>query len=656
MKKLLIILLLSPVFLNGQNLLLRNNAGKVLSFGNLGITIPTPFPERMLTSYLEINSGITYTQVEQDTILSRLSEDYIVETFGVDGLDKQVCDFFLFLETSNSTTVTRPNTKTGSTLRWNLGGGIYSQNDLPAQNTNGYITVTSTDGFENWARLDLVGNNFIGYVPSLINFKNIDILFLFTNTLWQGDVILDLANNTLTNINISVSDLSTDLEYFDGTSNITTFNINDCDKASGNIKYLNGNSLMTSLFARGTGVTGWLDSIVNINSAQIFLQNTELTGYAGLGNIPIGWSTKNIFIEINNWSTPSLDNFLLELDSNWTTASNEIRINSMNQFRTVRSSAAYSSLVSKGVTFDAPSITYLDQFISLAYTDDDTKQEVAITTYTPGSDETVHPSILTFSPAFQGYTYWLGITPFQDKNIIYENPSIYATNDISTMTAATNNPLDNFGTTYYNNDPDIIYTDDSLYCMWRISLDTVYYKASVDGNAWSEKRYMFNEAKCYSPSIIEKDDTLFVYYNSSEPTADTAVLKRRYSTTGINGDFTASETVANIPEVTNRHWWHLDVNYIDSKFYMVLADAPDGGSGNANNIYIAESTNGLNFTLDTKPMLNNNKSFSTFTSALYSFYRPSFSVYEDHYILFFTVIDNTTDNWYLGNTEMWIIP
>ena len=39
MKKLLIILLLVPVFVNGQNLLLRNNAGKVLSFGNLGITI-----------------------------------------------------------------------------------------------------------------------------------------------------------------------------------------------------------------------------------------------------------------------------------------------------------------------------------------------------------------------------------------------------------------------------------------------------------------------------------------------------------------------------------------------------------------------------------------------------------------------------------------
>jgi len=38
MKKLLIILLLVPVFINGQNLFLTNGAGKVLSFGNLGIT------------------------------------------------------------------------------------------------------------------------------------------------------------------------------------------------------------------------------------------------------------------------------------------------------------------------------------------------------------------------------------------------------------------------------------------------------------------------------------------------------------------------------------------------------------------------------------------------------------------------------------------
>jgi len=55
-----------------------------------------------------------------ENILARLQEDYIILTFGPTGQNKDVCDFFLFLQNSNTSTplVIRTNMKTGDTLRW----------------------------------------------------------------------------------------------------------------------------------------------------------------------------------------------------------------------------------------------------------------------------------------------------------------------------------------------------------------------------------------------------------------------------------------------------------------------------------------------------------------------------------------------------------
>ncbi len=131
----------------------------------------------MLASYKSINSHITFTPAQETLILERLSEDYVLTTFGTKGSHKTVCDFFLFFENSNTTTnlTARGITKTGDTLRWNYGNGnVYSQNNLPAQTNNGVITVTSTDGFNAVTTFNLSINTFIGglfnlnyYMPAL---------------------------------------------------------------------------------------------------------------------------------------------------------------------------------------------------------------------------------------------------------------------------------------------------------------------------------------------------------------------------------------------------------------------------------------------------------------------------------------------------------
>lgn len=152
-------------------------SAKGIKSPNAGINWPAYWKTQMLDSYKSINSHITFTEEQEALILERLGEDYILTTFGRDGLNKTVCDFFLFFENSNTTTnlTARGITKTGDTLRWNYGGGnVYSQNNLPAQTNNGVITITSTDGFNAVTSLNLSVNTFTGglfdleyYMPAL---------------------------------------------------------------------------------------------------------------------------------------------------------------------------------------------------------------------------------------------------------------------------------------------------------------------------------------------------------------------------------------------------------------------------------------------------------------------------------------------------------
>ena len=359
MKKLLILLAFLPLGLGAQT-----SAGHLNGIGwtlNGAWCTYYDWSEAMAISYLEINNLNTYTPTQRAVIKERLSEPYIVNTFGVKGQNKTVCDFFLFFENSNTSTPlnTRGNTKTGDVLRWNYGSGVYTQNDLPAEINNGVITVTSTDGFSDWTTFDIASNTFIGYIPSLEFHTNALTIFAFTNSSLGGELDVDFSSNTIANFNITNSNMVMNIDEFENTTNIVNFNINDCSGSYGNIKNLNGNPSLTTLYARGTDVHGWLDSITSINDPIIFLQSTNITGYAGLNDIPAAWNNNNIFIEINKWSTPSIDKLLMEMDSSFVSASGELRISSMNQFRTKLSNDAYNSLQSKGTVFNNDSKAFL---------------------------------------------------------------------------------------------------------------------------------------------------------------------------------------------------------------------------------------------------------------------------------------------------------
>lgn len=66
-----------------------------------------------------INTHTSFTSIQKAQILSRLQEQYIIDTFGPSGANKTTCDFFIYLwqATATATQIARTFTKTGATLR-----------------------------------------------------------------------------------------------------------------------------------------------------------------------------------------------------------------------------------------------------------------------------------------------------------------------------------------------------------------------------------------------------------------------------------------------------------------------------------------------------------------------------------------------------------
>jgi hypothetical protein len=117
----------------------------------------------------------------------------------------------IFWNSNTSTALeTKINTKSGATLRWNYGAGhIYSQNNLPAQITNGIVTMSSTDGFGEMTRIDLNTNTFIGKYPIGMLPSSLVLCYLHINAL-TGDWTNKTIPSSITQLYLTTNQFTGD--------------------------------------------------------------------------------------------------------------------------------------------------------------------------------------------------------------------------------------------------------------------------------------------------------------------------------------------------------------------------------------------------------------------------------------------------------------
>ena len=300
-----------------------------------------------------------------------------------------------------------------------------------------------------------------------------------------------------------------------------------------------------------------------------------------------------------------------------------------------------------------------------------------------------HPSIVYVPEGWNCHQYWLASTPYPNQIGVFENPCIYyadAENGnpprVFTPIVGTaqgdytviNNPIvkvPNNSTT--NSDPDLwLDTDNSI--MWMISRENsnayaVYSQKSANGQAWTPRRDrttgflwkkgtgdLVTKPEFLSPAIVKFGSKIRIY--SLSGTAGIYPLNYKLNsglcwglwvmegtTLEWSGDFSYVKK-ASILGKRGIEPWHMDM-FVDSRTgYVYMVCSAKNYLTNTTDVYLAESTDGWNFYLFSKPLI----------SGGYGHYRPTATIRSSDNLLmvYFSVTNapSTVDSYPNGESDI----
>jgi len=236
-----------------------------------------------------------------------------------------------------------------------------------------------------------------------------------------------------------------------------------------------------------------------------------------------------------------------------------------------------------------------------------TDTPLAIPTY-DGSGQAMHPDVVYFPDYWNGYKYWMAMTPLTESNNQTENPSIVVSNDGLSweVPPGLTNPIITPPVPGYNADTDIVYNDD-VNELWVYFLrhwtDTNSVKLALmkssDGVNWLGPEYLIawdcNISDNERSYAIIKQGQDWHYWAQCLDAPDN--IYYRHSENGIN--WTETQNVIFSPTPSSLPW-HLDVIYspTQSEYWMLFSEC-SAGSG----LFFAKSTDRLNWTFYTNEVL-----------------------------------------------------
>ena len=208
-------------------------------------------------------------------------------------------------------------------------------------------------------------------------------------------------------------------------------------------------------------------------------------------------------------------------------------------------------------------------------------------TTTPTYDGTghgFHPSVWDagVGERWNGFRYWMAMTPFHGGDEDLENPCILASHDGFDwqVPPGLTNPLARRGSAPgfdYNSDTELVFlpeegTNGTLYCFWRPAnrfaapIDEAwYYATSTDGITWSAQHragaWFGVEPSYASPSLVRIGDTEWRAFTNA------GVLTSRHP----SGPWSRLAPYRNVG-LARRRWWHHDVELVDGRFWAIITN------------------------------------------------------------------------------------
>jgi hypothetical protein len=275
-----------------------------------------------------------------------------------------------------------------------------------------------------------------------------------------------------------------------------------------------------------------------------------------------------------------------------------------------------------------------------------------------GSGQAVHPDVVYIPGGWNGYAYWMAMTPYPNNQDQYENPSILASIDgLTWVEPADINPLVDPPSGGHNSDPDMLLVDGTL-MLYYVELtgeepgtdySNIRVLTSTNGTAWNGPTTVISIPLAFndyvlSPAVLYENNTFYMWYVRGACAAQGSQMYLRTSTDGINWDDNESAQ-----EVSLAHdgyvVWHSDIQWDGSKYAMLYAAYPSGSNCAYTNLYYAQSTDVVNWTANTTPVLTPAPSGWDNTDI----YRSTFLANGDSLRIWYSAESNT--EWHVGYTE-----
>ncbi len=264
-----------------------------------------------------------------------------------------------------------------------------------------------------------------------------------------------------------------------------------------------------------------------------------------------------------------------------------------------------------------------------------------------------HPSIVYVPDKWNGYTHWLGTTPYPNADVSQENPCIYFSNqDNNTTTPPTsflgipNNPISKKPKPLnsYNSDIELFLDNDTLYSIIRESQNNKFIReikiqSSADGLTWTAPKHLYSEKdapglELLSPAIIKKEDDYLIYHlngnagNSYTGKCTSLQIMKSGSISDPQFKYFKEGKFIN-KDILKVEPWHMDLFEYNNKLYMVFCGR-NLQKPSLLYTYLAVSEDYTNFYIYPKPLIS-----------VFDTYRPTAYVDENQlFNLYFSVVGN----------------
>lgn len=328
-----------------------------------------------------------------------------------------------------------------------------------------------------------------------------------------------------------------------------------------------------------------------------------------------------------------------EIRSEFKIQSSSVKDTSLSLNPSVSSSATGSSSSSKLPHSSTSSVSKSFQELQKKY------QLILIPTY-DGSNQLTHPKILYFQNGWNGYKYWMVMTPYPYSNDDYENPSIVVSNDGIHWNPPNGlkNPVSGIpkdvGSGGHFSDPHLVMRGEQMELWYRYnpalknnkkkkvadnSINIYYRKISKDGIHWTNAQKMMQSKDGHLSLCVNYQNGLYkIWYATYDGFL--------YHSESVDAQKWSSPVRCIVPLPKGYQPYHQDIVQNGSDFYLL--QTAERKSTYTFQLFLLKSQDGIHFT-------NMAQIYPEGDRALWkniSFYRSTFFVKDNRLNLYISLI------------------